>query len=255
MYSEKMPNVITRIYALLKKEVDFQEVMRLSNCLSSERQKRFVKYRFESDKLNCFFAEFLLRHALLEQEGLDTLPDIIKNDYGKPEFAGDTGIHFNISHSGDWILVALSGQPIGVDVEKKHKAEKNIIRQFFTEEEQNWIFHGLERERDERFTRVWTLKESYLKYLGVGLSKDLSSFSVIPGKMKEDAVSRDYLIADVRDLDKREDHSKDKAYPRLFSFQLGDDYFGAFCNPENGIGLPEVRIIDGAEVFRLKDKL
>ena len=60
---------------------------------------------------------------------------------------------------------------------RKVDKEKMAAR-FFTTEEQEFIFQQPELA-EERFYQVWTAKESYLKYLGTGLTKSLSSFSAI----------------------------------------------------------------------------
>lgn len=87
---------------------------------------------------------------------------------GKPEICG-VGIEFNISHSGNWVTCAFSKNKIGVDIERKNYNER-ILERCFNEKEKKYIKQSHDYERMmNNYTKSWTIKESYIKYLGIGL--------------------------------------------------------------------------------------
>lgn len=106
---------------------------------------------------------------------------------GKPELAqtgagcpGAEKLQFSASHSGDWALVGLArGLRVGVDVELERAADcEEIAGRFFAAEERRELAALAENERERAFFALWTLKESYLKAVGRGLSQPLQSFAV-----------------------------------------------------------------------------
>jgi 4'-phosphopantetheinyl transferase len=100
---------------------------------------------------------------------VETLPG------GKPVFRDFPQHHFNLSHSGGWVVCALSDQPVGIDLQQMRKSSSPVSRKF-TQEEQDW----LSAHHPEEFYALWVKKEAYLKYTGAGLTRKLSSFSVLP---------------------------------------------------------------------------
>jgi len=138
---------------------------------SEERKRRADRYRRYEDKLRCVAAEALLKIALDTDE-----VETEKNRYGKPYIKNREGLYFNLSHSGHYVVVALSESEIGVDVQR-HSTDTDmhmIAELCFTHDEQEYV-----RQSAERFYEIWTGKESYLKYVGKGLNADLRSFSVL----------------------------------------------------------------------------
>jgi 4'-phosphopantetheinyl transferase len=110
------------------------------------------------------------------------------NEFGKPLLAG--GLHppvqFNVSHSGDLVLVALSrGRAVGVDVEymRMDIATEEIAARFFSAAECSALATVAPALRYAAFFACWTRKEAYLKARGDGLSLVLSQFdvSLLPG--------------------------------------------------------------------------
>ncbi len=97
-----------------------------------------------------------------------------KGPHGKPYFENLPDFHFNISHSGNIQLIAISNRPIGVDVQRLKSVNLNVAKRF-CEDEYGYI---TECDSDYRLIEIWTKKEAYLKYLGDGLHKGLNSFSV-----------------------------------------------------------------------------
>lgn len=100
------------------------------------------------------------------------------NEHEKPLLKNFPNSHFNISHSGDYVLVAFSDKPVGIDIEKNKGNRLKVAQRFFTQEEQNDLFSlpTIEKQIDY-FYQLWTLKESYMKAIGKGISMSLSSFS------------------------------------------------------------------------------
>ena len=148
---------------------------RLYKQASPERKAKADRYRLPEDSLRCLAAGALLRLALGDQD-LPTATD----PQGKPHIPQRPDFHFNLSHAGSWAVIAFGGSPVGVDVERIR--EDTDIRafsaRFFTPQEARYVLEDPALSRD-RFFRVWTDKESYLKYLGTGLRRDLRSFSVL----------------------------------------------------------------------------
>ncbi|MEG0795873.1 MAG: 4'-phosphopantetheinyl transferase superfamily protein [Odoribacter sp.] len=104
---------------------------------------------------------------------------IVKGEHGKPYVEGEAqSVFFNLSHSGDYIVCALSDREIGVDIERKGKARLAVARRFFHPEEIQQLEGLSGKEQDDLFFGYWSVKESFLKYTGSGLSTPLSGFEV-----------------------------------------------------------------------------
>lgn len=138
---------------------------------SPGRKDRADRLRRQEDKLHCVVAEALLRKVL----GTDAY-EIRENNFGKPCIQGREDFHYNISHSGRYVVIAWGDSEVGVDVEAWNFSANlaAIARRFFTPGEQTYV-----REDPRRFYEVWTKKESYLKFIGKGLHQDLRSFNVL----------------------------------------------------------------------------
>lgn len=100
------------------------------------------------------------------------------NSYGKPELASEQRLCFNISHSGEWIACAVHDTEVGIDVEQIKPIDLSVARRFFSAEEYELLENKPPEGRLEMFYDLWTLKESYVKLRGQGLSIPLDSFSV-----------------------------------------------------------------------------
>ena len=111
--------------------------------------------------------------SVLKEKFNIKMPEIKKGSHGKPYFPG-TDIHFNISHSGDFKVLAIAETPVGVDIEKVRKADLRVAKRF-CENEYNYI---TQKDSEHRFFEIWTKKEAYLKYKGTGLKGGLDSFDV-----------------------------------------------------------------------------
>lgn len=93
--------------------------------------------------------------------------NIYYNKYGKPYL--DNGLYFNISHSKNVIVCVISDKEIGIDIEYLRYSD-SVIRKCFNDKEKNVSLNN-----KEIFTIIWTIKESYVKLLGIGLEYGLSN--------------------------------------------------------------------------------
>jgi 4'-phosphopantetheinyl transferase len=118
----------------------------------------------------------IVQHVFLKNECSGSF-DIYYGKFGKP-FLKNNLFYFNISHSGEYTICGISAQEIGVDIQKVKKIiDRKILKSFFAPSELDMLDLG--DMKDDLFTEIWTVKESYLKMLGTGLHKPLRSFSVV----------------------------------------------------------------------------
>jgi 4'-phosphopantetheinyl transferase len=162
---------------------------RLTHILSPEERARADRFHFEADRKRCVLARGLLR--LLLGHCLGRPADRLRFQYGesgKPSLA--CGLHppvqFNLSHSGDLVLIALSrSRALGIDIERMRMdvATKEIAARFFSAKECRDLATVTPDMRCAAFFACWTRKEAYLKARGDGLSLPLEQFDVsfLPG--------------------------------------------------------------------------
>ena len=149
--------------------------------LSVEQINRINSFVFEDDKKRSMFGEVMARIIFIKRLNLTNEQlKIVRNKYGKPYFDNIDSLHFNISHSGRYVICGISDMEIGVDVEEIKSFHEDIVENFFTKEE-FLSFENLEKDEAKRkFYIYWTLKESYVKYQGKGLTIPFDSFSIQP---------------------------------------------------------------------------
>lgn len=115
--------------------------------------------------------------------------DITVGQYGKPEIEG---IYFNVSHSKDMVVCAVSEHPVGCDIEKIATAPEKVAERFFSKGEADYLNQVMEEKKEEEFFRLWTMKESYVKMTGEGLRLPLNQFELCFGE--DVSVRRDGAI-------------------------------------------------------------
>jgi len=154
----------------------------LLHLLSNEEQQRYQ--RFVTPGLK---SRFLKRRLMIRQ----TLSHrFVTNTHGRPEIHPEqthNDLHFNLSHSADMAILAIARRyEVGVDIEYSQVTQDSnhleVAENYFTRDECRWIFDVNPDQRLSRFFDLWTLKESYIKARGIGLSLPLHhfQFSVTP---------------------------------------------------------------------------
>ncbi len=182
----------------LDEKIPFLTYEHLLQLLSTEKRERIWKYHFDLDKKLSVVSDLLVRYLACNY--LDVHNSKLRfemNEYGKPFLAGIPDFHYNISHTRNAIAVAVSRNPVGVDVEKIREYEGGIVSRFFCQKEKIYIENDNENA-SRRFYEVWTKKEAYVKWAGKGLSIPLNSFDVFDDKLSccfETFENRNYMIS------------------------------------------------------------
>lgn len=158
----------------------------LSHLLTHISELELVRYnafRFEKDKRLFLISHAMMRLVLSEITNTNPHNLIFEfNEFGKPSLTHFPEISFNLSHSHSVAVLAIGQNPhisIGVDVEHRSKNAEfiGLIQRFFAPTEIMQFIHKNRHEQNQLFYGLWTLKEAYLKALGIGLSLDLNKFA------------------------------------------------------------------------------
>ena len=151
----------------------------LRSVVSKECCAEVLGYGNKEVALRRLLGEALVRFALKKYWNL-TSEDyrIDRGEKGKPFIVGVENVFFNISHSGDYVVCAVSDREIGIDIEKRAKARMEVAGRFFHGEEVTQLKMLEEDKQDQLFFNYWSVKESFLKYIGTGLARPLNSFIV-----------------------------------------------------------------------------
>ena len=115
----------------------------------------------------------------------ETEAELEKGEHGKPYLSRFPQIHFNISHSHGIAACAISDYEVGIDVEKIAPLKEAVAHRALTEKELEFLRTFDKAEQEEMFYRFWTLKESYLKLDGSGLTRDLREVAFTMEKKEE----------------------------------------------------------------------
>ena len=133
-----------------------------------DRVEKANRYRLPDDKKRCIAGGILLNKFL---DGAE----ISENEFGKPISSDGRG--FNLSHSGDWVLLALDSDEIGCDIEKvKFAKYEDMGKIVFCENEMQLLKNA--PDKAGAFFELWTRKEALLKCMGKGFHRGAKSVDV-----------------------------------------------------------------------------
>jgi 4'-phosphopantetheinyl transferase len=157
----------------------------LKDMLSAGELERANRLQNEADRWRLTYARGLLRRVLggyvaAQPAALEFTTGI----GGKPALGGahaQSGVAFNLSHSGDWVVIAAArDMHVGVDIERIRPAfpVRDIAGRFFAATETAALLALPEHDRLRAFFACWTRKEAYVKARGAGLQLGLDTFAV-----------------------------------------------------------------------------
>lgn len=158
--------------------VDDLDLTRSYELLPEHRKSKVDFYRFEKDK-KLSAGAYLLLNTLLREENI-TNPTFETGKYGKAYISSHEDIHFNLSHSRKMVACAISDMEVGVDVEYiDGEIDLDIAKHYFFNSEYESIMKS--HNPSNEFFRYWVLKESYMKYTGLGFNLELDQFEILIG--------------------------------------------------------------------------
>ena len=185
--------------------------------VSAARREKALCYKFPMGRALSLGAALLL-DEMLQTYGLRELDQhYIIGEHGKPSLADHPELHFSLSHSGHHVACAIGSSALGVDIQHQVKVSEGVVERVCSEDEIRWLDALDEQERRVGFLRLWSLKESWFKAVGTGLTDDYPYFDL--------SGSTPLLL------------NKEGCY-RFFEFSF-EEGRGALCLPEGDIQ-PEI---------------
>jgi 4'-phosphopantetheinyl transferase len=174
---------VTEIYGVyMSRLLRIDEFEHMMQRVSEERQTKVLRFIKPEDAHRGLLGDILIRSIICSKLNMKCKEiHFTAEPYGKPCAAGLPSFHYNIAHSGRWIVCAVDCDPVGIDIEEIKPISLDVAEYFFSMEEYRWLMDQGEAARLACFYELWTLKESFVKRLGKGLSCPLNSFSIQPG--------------------------------------------------------------------------
>jgi len=158
---------------------DFLETYK--SLLSAERYEKMQKLRTPQKKKASAIAYMMLRFALSESYGINDAVEFIYTDKGKPLLKSYPDIHFNLSHSKGAVACVVSNKEVGVDVQYITPIKDSLAKRVLAESE--YARYKSSPTQEEYFCELWTIKESYLKLIGKGITTELRD--IVADEIKE----------------------------------------------------------------------
>jgi 4'-phosphopantetheinyl transferase len=161
----------------------FQDsVSSLIRFLLPAEMNRANRYHFSKDKSRFVICRMVLKFLLAKQTGLDVNKIVLDNDSNKkPYLSSHPSVFFNVTHAGDYAIIAIAKEPVGIDIEY-------INRKFEFSEIISYTLSNTEIDKllnsDNKlhtFYTYWTRKEAIVKATGKGISDNLPHIPAMDG--------------------------------------------------------------------------
>lgn len=149
--------------------IDENTFQYLLKFVHTEKRERILKQKIKQNADNMLIGENLAKVAIKKTFGVDIAKrKFAYTEYGKPYLPDYPDVHFNISHSGEYIVCAVSDKPVGIDIQKIGEYNSDVAKRVCNEKELVQIENSLDKASE--FTKLWTQKEAVLKMYGVGIT-------------------------------------------------------------------------------------
>lgn len=163
------------------------------SLLSLEEREKLSRYKYDKDRILSLAGRLMLfcfagRFKDEKYKDINFVTDI--NEFSKENYYdmqivyGEIGkgmikdrddLFFNISHSKEYCVLALSDKEVGVDIQEIKEIRADIAKRFFEKRDNDYIEEDKDK-RTERFIEVWCAKESFAKLTGRGIGEGFSTF-------------------------------------------------------------------------------
>ena len=151
--------------ARMERALTDREESAMMLLLPSERRARLERVRKAEKRQEVLCAYTILQLAVREECGWRSIPRIELSSMGKPGFAEHPDVHFNLSHTTGAVLIGLSDEPIGVDIERIRPVSLRAMQRIA----------GVESEK--AFFQSWVRREARAKRAGTGVGTLVESES------------------------------------------------------------------------------
>ena len=134
---------------------------------------------------------YLVKRELLSGQGVEAMMRVIMkmkgykekirftyNEYNKPNLRDYPDIHFSGSHSGEYMICAISDLAVGIDIQILDMSKNGaaLSKRFMSKEEHEEIVSMPLEDQMKVFYRIWTQNEAYMKYTGLGFGLPMNTF-------------------------------------------------------------------------------
>ena len=151
-------------------------IKNLYDFVSPERQQKAGRCKKSCDRIRCIVGEALIRHYLICSCKMNNNNIFFERDYWhKPRLITSRKLLLNLTHSGAWVICAWDNQEIGADVETVKSIPIEAMLELFHPDEISILSDD---KSDFFYTSFWTVKESYMKYRGMGFKLPMDSFCI-----------------------------------------------------------------------------
>ena len=231
------------------------------SSLPEERKATVDKLRNDADKFRSITAGELLLDAFLDSYpklSAEDIGGIGYGEHGKPYLINYPEWKYNLSHSGEYVAIAYDDTPImsvyadadrqelsghnflpsevteiGVDIQSTRKISEGVANKILTAEELACIDKDTS-ECQPLLNALWSVKEAYIKFIGVGLSFDMKKVKIDATKSVFNSINS-LVCADDRSLNEYVDMlliSSDSDYPDACCryFHMEDGYHLSVCS-------------------------
>lgn len=186
---------------------------RMLSTVSEQRREKAERCRTVGDRLLSLGAGIVLNIALTPYGITERDANFKFGAHGKPYIDGREDLFFSLSHSKDKVVCAVSKREVGADIERIRDISDGLLKRVCTDKEKKYLDCFDKARQTEEFFRLWTAKESFMKFLGQGLGA-MRSFEVLLGK----------------GVTVKQDLCKDEVYFKEYS---ADGYKITVCGEEN----------------------
>lgn len=144
------------IVRLLIADLDFGNThkQKLLKLVNEKQVEKALRFKNEKDQIRSLLSSYLINQLSKEP--------LLFNEMGKPYY--ENGPYFNVSHSGKYVMMAVSSREIGIDIEENIPKDMSLLTKIFNEAEAKMI------KEHADFYYLWCAKESLIKCMGSSIS-------------------------------------------------------------------------------------
>lgn len=151
--------------------IDENTFQYLLGFIQFEKQERILRQKIKQNADNMLAGEILAKVVIKKTFDIDiSRQEFAYTEYGKPYLPDYPDVHFNISHSGEYVACSVSDKPTGVDIQKISEYKSDVAEKVCNEKELKQIESSSDSASE--FIKLWTQKEAVLKMYGVGIASE-----------------------------------------------------------------------------------